>query len=120
MLGALFLYIMWAGAYGPEWLRHLIIAVAVCVAVRAWCCVLTKSANPAYQQALESNEKDQCAFHAFVLAMDEARYWALCDQVLPEDFESYLFDIYEQEAKPSGTRYAGKPSPTVSHKGRSL
>ncbi|WP_080236681.1 hypothetical protein [Spirosoma rigui] len=116
ILGALFLYLMWVGTYGLQWLRQLVTAVVVCVTARAWYYVLTQPENPAYQQAIERNEQDQRDFHEFVLAMDEESYWALCDQVLPEDFESYLFEIYEREAKPNGAKYAGKPLRAVHDK----
>lgn len=111
------MYLMWNGSYGAQWLRQLVTAVVVCVAVRAWYYVLTKLENPAYHQAIRQNEQDKREFHEFVLAMDEERYWALCDQVMPEDFESYLFETYEREAKPNGAKYVGKPIHALSDKG---
>ena len=115
MLSVLFLYLMWASSYGPQWFHPLLTAVVMCVAVRGWYYVLAKPENPSYQQAIQQNEQDQRKFHEFVLAMDEERYWALCDQVLPEDFENYLFEIYEREAKPNGAKYIGKPVRATSH-----
>jgi hypothetical protein len=117
VLGVLFLYLLWVSANGLQWLRQLITAVVVCVVVRSWYYVLTKPENPFYQEVIQQNEQDQRNFHKFVQTMDEERYWALCDQVLPEDFESYLFEIYEREAKPNGAKYTGEPPRPVSNKG---
>jgi hypothetical protein len=104
-----FMYLLWHNSFGPKWLLALSIAGACCIILKAWYAVVMRLPNPAYQEATLYYEQDEQDFHAFVCAMDEDRYWALCDEVRPHAFKDYLFEIYEREAKPTGAKYTGLP-----------
>lgn len=107
--GSLFLYLLWTDWCGLPWLLTIITVSVLCTILSAWFYVVTRPYNPAYEAALLHHEQDKQDFHDFVSAMDEDRYWSLCDEVRPEAFGAYLFEIYEREAKPNGAKYTAKP-----------
>lgn len=103
------MYLLWHNSFVPWWLLLSGTAGVLVIMLKAWYTVAKRPHNPAYDEAIRCNEQDRRDFHDFVCAMDEDRYWALCDEVRPEAFEAYLFEIYEREAKPNGAKYTGKP-----------
>lgn len=106
---SVFIYLLWHNSVGPWWLLALSTAGVFFIVLKSWYAVATRPYNPAHEEALLYTEQDKQDFHDFVCAMDEDRYWTLCDEVRPEAFEAYLFEIYEREAKPNGAKYTGKP-----------